>query len=67
MKNGDFATFYENGVIKEASEYINGQKNGVSTTYYENGEIKEIGKYENAPWLGRFLYSKLKKLKFILS
>ena len=51
MKNskehGTFKIYYENGQLKEESNWINGELNGSSRSYFEDGSLEEEGNYIN--------------------
>jgi len=38
--NGERYLFYNNGILKESSKYVKGQKDGIFLTYYSNGKDK---------------------------
>lgn len=44
-ENGMYASYYDNGNIREKGNYVNGSKNGEWIEYRENGQIKKKENY----------------------
>lgn len=47
QKNGVWKEFYENGILKEEKNYLNGKLNGYFKLYNESGKLLEVYKYKN--------------------
>ena len=45
-KEGLWVKIYDNGVVQEERNYVNGVREGVYKSYYMNGEIEIIKNYK---------------------
>ena len=65
--HGRTTTYYENGKVKEETDYVHGQKEGISKAYYDTGTIESEVEYHNgrAHGMTRQYYTN-KKLKSML-
>jgi len=53
-KEGLWVKIYDNGVVQEERNYVNGVREGIYKSYYMNGEVEIIKNYKNGNLHGKY-------------